>query len=155
MTLINLLVQARIRAEGVKAEKRLRADTANPKETQLRVLRRILSTHATTQFGKLRGFDQIKTVEQYRSQVPIHEYEDLRSWIERQDTTSKPIITGIPPLMYATTSGTTGKPKFIPVLESTLKSQKAIQNLFTYHMLLDHPRVFGGSILGIVSPADG
>lgn len=153
MSLINLLMKARIFGEGVFSERKLSRNSMDPQGCQLKVLKKILSKHANTEFGKKYKFDEIATAEEFRAQVPIHEYEDLRPWIEEQDRTGRSVITSTLPLMYATTSGTTGKPKYIPILKESLEAQKAIQNLSTYRLLKDHPKAFNGKLLGIVSPA--
>ncbi|MBI3534330.1 MAG: GH3 auxin-responsive promoter family protein, partial [Deltaproteobacteria bacterium] len=153
MSLINLLIKARIYGEGMLSEKKLFRNSLDPKGSQLKVLKSILSKHANTEFGKKYKFDKITSAEEFRTLVPIHEYEDLRPWIEEQDRMGRPVIMSTMPLMYATTSGTTGKPKYIPILKENLSAQKAIQNLSTYRLLKDHPNAFSGKLLGIVSPA--
>ena len=84
--------------------------------------------------------------------VPVHEYEDLRPFIEKQDATRASILTTKPVVMYNQTSGTTGRPKYIPVLQETLDSLKDTQNLFTFLQYQYCPEAYAGRILGMASP---
>ena len=54
--------------------------------------------------------------------------------------------------MYAQTSGTTGEPKNIPILDSSIKSYKHSQSLFSYTQYSFDIEVYSGKILAIVSP---
>lgn len=153
MSLINFLIKTRINLEGIIASYIVDKDAKDSKKTQERVLNRIISKARETEYGKAHHFDQIHSPEDYRKYVPVNEYEDLRPWIEKQDQTNLHTITPDHPLRYAVTSGTTGKPKFIPVLQSTLKSQQRIQRLFVYKLLKSRPKMLDGSILSVVSPA--
>jgi hypothetical protein len=56
--------------------------------------------------------------------------------------------------MFAQTSGTTGDPKLIPVTQACRGREHAEQmRVWLYHAQRAHPRIFGGSILSLVSPA--
>lgn len=96
------------------------------------LLRRILATNAETEFGKRHGFSRIEGVDDYRSAVPVHTYEDLRPFIERQELTGEQCLTWEPPVYYHRTSGTVGTPKDIPVTESGLRRIKHHQQISTY-----------------------
>src|SRR5688572_17760505 len=82
-----------------------------PERTQAKVLRNILARHRTTEFGLEHRFRDVRTPDQFRKQVPVQDYETLRSYIERQRCTGVAALTVDAPLFYAQTSGSTGKPK--------------------------------------------
>ncbi len=151
--LVNTLMEMRVRSEGARLFEALERDAGRVEETQLKVLKRIIDVHKETYFGKVHKFNYIETLEDYRKFVPMHDYESLRSWVDSQDLTGRPAINPDLPSFYAMTSGTTGKPKFIPVLKTTLRSHKQISNLFIYKLMKDRPKVLSGHILAIVSPA--
>ena len=153
MQILNWIVKGRIHAEGSITSWVVNQLAKYPEEVQKMRLLKIIRSNRDTEYGKAHNFRKIKTVEDFRSQVPVNEYEDLRPWIERESQTNQRSITHQEPLRYAVTSGTTGKPKFIPILESTLKRQKLIQHLFVYKMLKAAPKMLDGKILSIVSPA--
>jgi hypothetical protein len=153
MSLLNSIMKARIYAEGMFSSWIIDKISQYPEEVQLTRLMKIIRKNEKTGYGKAHSFEKIKSVEDFRKAVPINDYEDLRPWIEREDQTNELALTPETPLRYAVTSGTTGKPKFIPVLESTLKRQRLIQHLFVYKMLKAAPKLLDGKIFSIVSPA--
>ncbi|MEZ4815721.1 MAG: GH3 auxin-responsive promoter family protein [Bdellovibrionota bacterium] len=153
MNLLTSIIKTRVYAEGMISSWIVDKLAKYPQEVQQMRLMKIIKKNAQTEYGKAHSFDKIKSVEDFRKLVPINDYEDLRPWIEKEDQTGESSITHKGAVRYAVTSGTTGKPKFIPVLESTLKRQKLIQHLFIYRMLKSAPSMLDGKILSIVSPA--
>jgi len=55
--------------------------------------------------------------------------------------------------MYAQTSGSTGQPKHIPILERTLVQYRRSQHIVAYAQYRSIPGAFNGKVLAIVSPA--
>lgn len=151
--LINSLMEIRIKTEGSRVYEAMLREAERPREVQEDVLLKILKTHENTYFGKVHGFKDIETLADFRKQVPVNDYESLRSWVDSQDLTGRPAMNPDFPSFYAMTSGTTGTPKYIPVLKTALKAHKRIMNLFVYRLLHDRPKALKGHILAIVSPA--
>lgn len=151
--LVNTLMEMRVRSEGARLFEALEAAAQDVEQTQFEVLKRILEDHKETYFGKIHKFNMIESLADFRKFVPVHDYETLRSWMDSQDLTGRPTINPDLPSFYAMTSGTTGKPKFIPVLKTSLRSHKHTTNLFIYRVMKDRPDVLKGHILAIVSPA--
>jgi hypothetical protein len=153
MNILTWIIKTRVYTEGMISSWVVDKLARYPREVQNMRLSKIIKKNLNTEYGKAHNFDKIKTVDDFRKYVPINDYEDLRPWIEKEDQTGNHAILGKKAVRYAVTSGTTGKPKFIPVLESTLKRQKLIQHLFVYKMLKSAPTMLDGMILSIVSPA--
>ena len=55
--------------------------------------------------------------------------------------------------LFTLTSGSTGAPKLIPVTETSRASHRRLTRLWYYRAHLDHPGLFNGKMLGVVSPA--
>lgn len=125
----------------------------HPRVAQEKVLQDIISKNSTTQFGQKYGFSQITNVKDYQRQVPIQTYESLTPYIEAQRDDRHPALTQEPPVLYAQTSGTTGKPKYIPLTKTALEDYKKQQALVTYQFYRACPQAFDGDVLAIVSPA--
>ncbi len=106
-----------------------------------------------TTFGREHNFEAIAGYDDFAASVPVQTYESLRPYIERQQETGEPALTAAPPVLYVQTSGTTGKPKLIPLLDETLANYKRMQATQSYGLFCVEPEVFYGRILGIVSPA--
>lgn len=123
-----------------------------PQAVQDLVLKRILQAQASTVFGQTHRFHVLKSSREFRQQVPIHTYEDLRPPIEDQEARKEARLNGEQPLTYALTSGTTGKPKLIPVLHQTQKALRHYQWLSTYAQYQAVPSIFDGKMLVIAGP---
>lgn len=125
----------------------------DPKKAQIQLLRSIINQNQDTIFGQEHHFKKIKDYKSFQKNIPVMNYEKLRPYIERQDEEKKPILTSENPFMFNQTSGTTGKPKQIPVLESSILAFKQSQRLSSYFQYRQCPEAFHGKVLGIVSPA--
>src|SRR5918995_1788897 len=61
-------------------------------------------------------------------------------------------LTKDPPVLFTTTSGTTGKRKYIPMTREGKRSKSHLTWLWLCGLYRDHPGVVGGRILSVVSP---
>lgn len=132
---------------------RLRAAARTPQRTQHAVLRRILNENKSTRFGQAHGFADISTPDTYTQRVPMQDYESLHPYIMEQELTGTPALTRASPFMYAVTSGTTGEPKYLPVVAETLKDYRQEQRLLARVLFRFCPMAFTGKVLGLASPA--
>jgi GH3 auxin-responsive promoter len=129
------------------------AATAAPAAAQARVLARLLSTNAGTVFGREHGFATTETPATFARRVPIRDYEAFRPYMNRVVAGEAAVLTAEAPLMFATTSGTTGEPKLVPVTESAARDTAALMRLWTVHALRDHPNLLDHRVLTMVGPA--
>jgi sterol desaturase/sphingolipid hydroxylase (fatty acid hydroxylase superfamily) len=127
--------------------------TKNPRTNQLKVLISILTKNQDTQFGKEHDFASIRDYATYCIKVPVNDYETLRPYIDKQMIEGLPALTISKPCLYNQTSGTTGKPKYIPVIAETLKALADSQKIVSYVQYRACPEAFQGKILAFVSPA--
>ena len=124
-----------------------------PDEAQREVLANIVGANRDTRFGREHGFDTIRNHRDFETRVPIQEYETLRPYIDEQRRTGAAALTAEAPAFYAQTSGTTSKPKHIPVTPSMLAMQRREQALFSYLQYRACPAAFGGKAFGIMGAA--
>ena len=79
------------------------------------VLLNIISRNVDTEIGKRWQFQSVKTVEDYRNNVPLTDYEDYRPYIERMvEKGEENLIAMGKVVFYSPTSGTTSKSKLFP-----------------------------------------
>lgn len=106
----------------------------NPFAAQHKTFKRILSQAKNTAFGKDHGFSEIRTYEDFKKRVPVADYEELRSYIDRVVAGEPDVLWPGKPLYLAKTSGTTSGVKYIPIsAESMPEHIKAARNaLFCY-----------------------
>jgi hypothetical protein len=150
-----LLFRMGITASGAKVKSRFDFKTQNTMQAQWQLLKSILESGEETLFGKEHGFEDIHSIEDYQSHVPVQNYDSLKKYIDLHTQGIQDILVKGKPLLYATTSGTTGEPKYIPITkEASEDSHRDVVRLWTYQLFKDHPEAFAGKILSIVSPAE-
>lgn len=122
---------------------------SKPMKYQRRLLQRIINENMNTEYGQQYDFNKINSYMEFSKYMPIQDYEDLRPFIERQKQTKMPCLTKEQPHYYALTSGTTGKPKYIPVVANTIMQHK--RSLAIYACVQNNVKrhVFGGKVLAI------
>lgn len=132
---------------------RLLDASKTPHEAQSSALNNILRSNALTDIGMQYDFASISNPADFRKTVPIHNYEDLRERIELQESKSHPSLTAEQPIYYQRSSGTTGKPKHIPVTSTGLSRIKDYQRLAAYRQS-KYADVFLGKIFGVTGKAE-
>ena len=150
---LNSLIQLRMFLIKHVSWSSLIKKTRNPQQAQNELLKQILSKNKDTVFGKEHGFEKIRSYEEFCSAIPIQSYEDLRGYIEKQEKEKKLYLTAEQPIMYAQTSGTTGKPKFISISKSSISQYRKSQQVFAYAVYASISGVYNGKVLGVRSPA--
>lgn len=129
--------------------------TRSPREVQLDLLQRILQHHRKTHFGRQHGFSVIRTLEDYRRNLPIRTYEDFEPYIEQVKRGQLDALLGDDRvLMFALTSGTTASRKFIPVTEQYLADYRRGWTIWGLHVYEAHPEALMRPILQLVSDWD-
>ena len=125
----------------------------SPADSQQALLSSILKANADTAFGKRHGFSGITTFQQYQQRVPLSTYEDLEPYITAAMNGEPNQLTAGAPVLYTTTSGTTGASKFIPVTHRGRARKAHLMWLWLSALHRDHPAITAGKILSVVSPA--
>ena len=93
-----------------------------PHDVQEEVLKNLLEKGKNTKFGNKHGFQDIKTVEQYKEQVPVNDYEGLYPYIEKVMKGESNVLWPGDIRWFAKSSGTTNaRSKFIPVSDEALQ----------------------------------
>src|SRR5690606_9370509 len=92
----------------------------HPVETQTKIFRELISAGKQTQFGKDHGFEKIQTYEDFKNQVPIRDYEALKSYIDLIRNGKSDVLWKGKPLYLAKTSGTTSGSKYIPISKDSM-----------------------------------
>jgi len=82
-----------------------------------------------TGFGENHQFSSIKTYEDFKKNVPVNDYEDLRPYIERVIKGEPNVLWPGKPEYLAKTSGTTSGVKYIPISKESMPQHiKAARN---------------------------
>lgn len=130
----------------------------HPRKQQEKTLRSILEFAKDSVYGRehhfadiLKAKDDKELYSLYRRYVKPNDYEDLRPYIERHKQGEAGVLFPNKPLLYATTSGTTREPKWVPITERYLGDVYGKMNLaWLYTMIRNRPKVFAGKLVSIV-----
>lgn len=101
---------------------RIEAWVQNPVASQREVLQDLVTSAQYTEFGRKYNFSSLFSTRDFKKAVPIHEYDDLKPYIQRMMEGEENILWNTPIQWFAKSSGTTSdKSKFIPVSEESLE----------------------------------
>ncbi len=93
-----------------------------PHEVQQEWFKKLISNGADTEWGKKYNYKNIKSVEDFRSNVPISDYDALKPYIDRLRSGEQNILWNTDVKWFAKSAGTTSdKSKYIPVTEESLE----------------------------------
>ncbi|UMB53207.1 GH3 auxin-responsive promoter family protein [Lutibacter sp. A64] len=95
-------------------------ESNNAVEVQQKVFNKLVKQAKNTAFGKDHNFDKIKNYQDFKSQVPIRDYEDLKPYINRVVAGESDVLWKGKPLYFAKTSGTTSGTKYIPLTKESM-----------------------------------
>ncbi|NOT37453.1 MAG: GH3 auxin-responsive promoter family protein [Saprospiraceae bacterium] len=94
----------------------------DPLNSQWNQLYTILDIASETEWGKKFKFSSISSIENYIQSVPIHEYDDIKSDIQRMMKGEESVLWPGKVSYFAKSSGTTSdKSKFIPITKENHK----------------------------------
>src|SRR5215211_7091436 len=141
-----------LRATGQRAVRRFDNLSRAPAQSQQRLLREILGANADTEFGRRHGFGSIATFRDFQERVPISGYEDLEPYINAEMQGRSNQLTRHPPVLFTTTSGTTGASKYIPMTREGKRAKSRLMWLWLSALYRDHPGIVAGRMLSVVSP---
>ncbi len=95
---------------------------AYPILAQRNVLQHLVTQAQYTEFGRKYHFSRMFTVKDFKSRIPIQDYDDLKPYIKRMMEGEQNILWNTPINWFAKSSGTTSdKSKFIPISDESLK----------------------------------
>jgi len=108
----------------------------NPEDAQREVLQDLVTSAQYTEFGRKYRFHELFNMRDFKQSVPVHEYDDLKPYIERIMNGEQNILWNTPVYWFAKSSGTTSdKSKFIPVSDESLEDchYKAAKDVLTMY----------------------
>ena len=93
----------------------------NAGEIQHRVLMRLVSKAARTEWGRKYDFSSIRTYEDFKNRLPIQTYEEIKPYVTRLRAGEQNLLWPSEIRWFAKSSGTTNdKSKFLPVSKESL-----------------------------------
>lgn len=139
--------------------RRLAADflrqTQRTEEVQRDLLLSRIAQHAESQFGRDHHFREIRSPADFRKRVPIGDYNRHEPYIDRVrgGDVSALFGKGTEVLMFALTSGTTNRPKTIPVTRESLNNYRDGWTIWGIRAFDDHPAILARGLRPILQIA--
>jgi hypothetical protein len=109
------VLQPFLTAYAAYVKKRFDRKTHDVMAAQEQFLWQLLQAHQDTELGRKFGLRDIKTIEQFRAQVPILPYSSYEPYTDRIAEGEKNVLNPDPVVYISLTSGSTGKKKQVPV----------------------------------------
>lgn len=135
-----------------------------PEQASARTLRRILRLSAGTVYGREHHFASISKARKpeqlfrlYEKSVQPAEFEAFRPYVERHKKGERNVLIPGKPLMYATTSGTTSQPKWIPISTTYMKDvYKSMSHIWLDNFGRLRPKFLsGGLVVSVAKVVEG
>jgi len=131
------------------ANRQLNKLRQNALALQQKTFLEIIGHAKDTAFGKDHHFGQIKSYEDFKKQVPVRDYEELRPYIERVTNGEENVLWPGKPLYLTKTSGTTSGVKYIPISKESMPGHiKSARNaLLSYVYETGNADFLGGKLI--------
>jgi GH3 auxin-responsive promoter len=152
---INHAIGVYLSAKYVQTRSLLDRVSEDPRRYQNEALQRILSANADTTYGRQHHFASVRNVREFRQAVPINGYEELRPYVDRIADGSDPhALTADRVEMFTNTSGTTNKPKLVPVTASGRLAERRVKDAWLALLVHDHPTILSGQAFYLFNNAE-
>src|SRR5579862_4095192 len=87
---------------------------------QENILKALLKVGSKTVFGQEHNLQDVKTYEEYKSAVPLRDYEQFKNYIDQVKEGKHNVLWKGRPIYFAKTSGTTSGTKYIPITKDSI-----------------------------------
>lgn len=115
-------------------------------------LKSYINKNAHTVFGIDHNFYSIKNYQSFIKNVPLTEYEDYKSYLNKIKKGQSHVLTFENPICVEPTSGSSGLPKFIPYTQTLLKEFEIGIGVWIYKLFKLSPKTFYGKQYWVTTP---
>lgn len=114
---------------------RIYKESNNAVKVQQKVFKKLIKQARNTVFGKDHNFNKINSYKDFKKQIPIRDYEALKSYVERVVKGEPDVLWKGKPLYFAKTAGTTSGAKYIPLTKESMPAQiQAARNALLHYI---------------------
>ena len=92
----------------------------NAVKVQNRLLLSLINQAKNTKFGKDHNFSEISNYSDWKKNIPIRDYEELKIYVQQIIEGEKDVLWPGKPLYFCKTSGTTSGTKYIPISKESM-----------------------------------
>lgn len=121
----------------------------NQLKDQELIMQSLVQKASKTAFGKDHDFLGIKNYQDFKEQIPLRDYEQLSTYINRIINGEKDVLWPGRPRYFAKTSGTTSGVKYIPITQDSMPNHinTARMALMNYIHLSGNSKIFDGKVI--------
>lgn len=123
--------------------------------SQAAVLREILENNAASEFGRVHEFDYIDSADAYRRRVPLANYGNFQSYVDRIGAGEQNLLTTEPVTLLEPTSGSSGGEKLTPYTAALRRQFQRGIDAWIANLMASYPSVRVGRAYWSISPAFG
>jgi hypothetical protein len=92
----------------------------NAVKVQQKTMLKLLNQAQNTIFGKDHSFSAIQNYADFKTHIPVRDYEGLKTYIDQIIDGKENVLWPGKPLYFSKTSGTTSGPKYIPISKESM-----------------------------------
>jgi hypothetical protein len=92
----------------------------NAVKVQNRLLLSLINQAKNTKFGKDHNFSEISNYSDWKKNIPVRDYEELKIYVQQIIEGEKDVLWPGKPLYFCKTSGTTSGTKYIPISKESM-----------------------------------
>ena len=100
--------------------RQIKKGMVNAVEDQQAIFQQLIKAASQTEFGKEHEFGTIKSHEEFVKKVPVRDYEQFKTYIEKVKSGKHNVLWKGLPIYFAKTSGTTSGVKYIPITKASI-----------------------------------
>jgi hypothetical protein len=116
-------------------------------------LRALVTANADTAYGRAHRFDAIGSVRDWRSRVPVVDYDDLEPWVQRATAGEPRVLTAAPVRVFERTGGSTAANKLVPYTSALFDEFAAATGPWLHGLYTSFPELRGTTSYWSISPA--
>jgi phenylacetate-coenzyme A ligase PaaK-like adenylate-forming protein len=129
----------------------------SPMENQEQFIHKLVIRNRDTLFGRQHRFERIRCLDDYQKFVPVHNYGALGKYMKLIMKGERDVLFPGAPIWWAMTSGTTSKPKLIPVPKDMTAYLSDVGSRLLYSFIMEDPkknlRALSGKLLFLRAPS--
>lgn len=123
--------------------------STNPYPYQRKIFKNLMNVGSNTIFGADHGLADVKNHDDFKKQVPIRDYEELKPWVNQILEGKSDVLWKGKPEYFSKTSGTTSGAKYIPITKDSIPNHinSARNALLSYVHETGNSKFLDGSLI--------
>ncbi|MBN1695102.1 GH3 auxin-responsive promoter family protein [candidate division WOR-3 bacterium] len=123
-----------------------------PENHQKKILSNIITKNEDTEFGKKYNFRSIKSIKNFRKEVPLSDYEDYTKYIRKAMNGEQKVLTEEKINLLEPTGGSSSGSKLIPYTKGLEKEYKKGIYPWLANLYLNRPNLLNGKAYWAITP---